>query len=116
MLCKFQIFPCSIHGEIPKNPLSDLYEKGNSSNLIRCALYVGNPHIAGHRVSKVNYDSITARVEVRENQCPLLLGNQRPVGMETHYVPLTVDQLATGERKVVILKLYKEGWIYRLDL
>ena len=30
ILCNFQIFPCSIHGEIPKNPLSELREKKNS--------------------------------------------------------------------------------------
>ena len=27
ILCKFQIFPCNIHGEIPKNLLSELCEK-----------------------------------------------------------------------------------------
>ena len=26
-MCKFQIFPCSIHEEIPKNPLFELCEK-----------------------------------------------------------------------------------------
>ena len=30
ILCMFQIFPCSIHGELPKNPLSELCEKRNS--------------------------------------------------------------------------------------
>ena len=29
ILCKFQIFPCSIHGEIQKNLLSELCEKRN---------------------------------------------------------------------------------------
>ena len=32
-LCKFQIFPCSIHGEIPKIPLSELCEKRNRQYL-----------------------------------------------------------------------------------
>ena len=30
ILYKFQNFPCSIHGEIPKNPLSELCEKRKS--------------------------------------------------------------------------------------
>ena len=32
---KFQIFPCNIHGENPKNPLSELCEKENRANLTR---------------------------------------------------------------------------------
>ena len=32
MLCKFQIIPYGIHGEIPQNPLSELCEKMNSLN------------------------------------------------------------------------------------
>ena len=32
ILCKFQIFPCSIRGEIPKNLLSEQCEKRNNNN------------------------------------------------------------------------------------
>ena len=66
ILCNFQIFPCSIKGEIPKNPLSELCEKRSNSNFHASGSYDIVFVLSVDLMSTLTFAKTVTQLEIRQ--------------------------------------------------